>query len=74
VQRADGFWTCEMLLPFKALREGPPRPKDYWRANFCRNAGNGVEHASSWSPLPYGMWHAYRDFDFVVFEGSARTD
>lgn len=74
VQRGDGFWTCEMVLPFKALKEGAPKAKDCWRTNICRSAGNGVEHSSSWSSLPYGMWHAYRDFDFIVFDGPARTE
>jgi len=69
VRRGDKAWTCEMLLPLAALKEGPPKPGDYWRVNFCRSAGHGVEHSSSWSRLPYGMWHAYRDYDFVVFEG-----
>ena len=74
VQRGDGVWTCEMVLPLAALKEGPPKPRDYWRANICRSAGNGLQHSSSWSSLPYGMWHAYRDFNFVVFEGPARTE
>lgn len=69
VRRGDGFWTCEAALPFEVLKEGAPRAKDLWRANVCRNRGHGVEHASAWSPLLYPMWHSYRDFNFLVFEG-----
>jgi len=74
VERGDGFWTCEMALPFKALKEGAPKAGDYWRVNICRNRGNGVEHASSWSPLLVGAWHSYRDYNTVVFEQKALTD
>ena len=69
VVRGDGFWTCEMALPFKALREGAPKAGDCWRVNISRNRGNGVERASSWSPLLVGAWHTYRDYNFVVFQG-----
>ena len=69
VQRGDKFWTCEMALPLRALKEGPPKPKDFWRVNLCRDAGSGVKQSSSWSALLYGMWHSYRDFNLVVFEG-----
>jgi hypothetical protein len=69
VERGVGFWTCELAFPFKVLKEGAPKVGDYWRVNISRNKGNGVDHASSWSPLLVGAWHTYRDYNFIVFEG-----
>ena len=72
VQRGDAFWTAELALPFKALKEGAPKAGDHWRFNICRNSGNGVSRAGSWSPLLYAMWHQYHDFNFVVFDGDGK--
>ena len=69
VERGDKCWTCEMALPLKALKEGPPKPNDCWRVNLCREKGHGLEQSSSWSPLLVQVWNTYRDFNFVVFEG-----
>ncbi len=56
----DKEWTCEFVVPFKALKEGAPKAGDSWRVNVVRGA-------SSWSRLPIGNWHLYRDFDLVTF-------
>jgi hypothetical protein len=74
VERGDGFWTCELALPFKAIKEGAPRAGDCWRMNIARNRGNGVERASCWSPLLVGAWHTYRDYNFVTFDGGSPTN
>jgi len=66
VQRGDGFWTCEVAVPFKILKEGAPKVGDSWRVNIARNHPAG---ASSWSPLQVGVWGLYRDFNFVTFRG-----
>ncbi len=56
----DGAWTCEFVVPFKTLKTGAPKAGDSWRVNLVRGA-------SSWSRLPFGNWHLYRDFDFITF-------
>ena len=66
-QRGDGFWTCEVSVPFKMLKEGAPRPGDSWRANIARNYPGG---ASCWSPLQFGAWGLYRDYNWVTFGGT----
>ena len=43
----DKEWTCEFVVPFKALKEGAPKAGDSWRVNVVRGA-------SSWSRLPIG--------------------
>jgi hypothetical protein len=47
-------------VPFKTLKTGAPKAGDSWRVNLVRGA-------SSWSRLPFGNWHLYRDFDFITF-------
>jgi hypothetical protein len=66
VQRGDGVWTCEMALPFKALKEGAPKAGDWWRVNLARSHAGG---SSSWSPLQVGAWMLYRDYNFITFAG-----
>lgn len=68
VQRGDGYWTCEIAVPFKLLKEGAPKAGDWWRVNLARNYPGG---ASCWSPLQFGAWGLYRDFSFVSFDGTA---
>ncbi len=62
--RENGFWTCEIAIPFKMLAEGAPKNGDWWRFNIARNCPTA---ASSWSPLQFGAWALYRDFNFVTF-------
>lgn len=66
VQRGAGFWACEIVVPFKMLKEGAPKAGDTWRINIARNCPGG---ASCWSPLQVGAWMLYRDFNFVTFTG-----
>jgi len=47
-------WTCEMKLPFKALRIGPQMGK-VWRINFCRSRPQDKIVASSWAETA-GQW------------------
>ena len=58
--RGNGEWTCECVIPFRRLKEGAPKPGDYWRFNIARGG-------STWSRLPIANWHLYRDFDFITF-------
>ena len=69
VQRGDGFWTCEIAVPLRMLKEGAPKAGDSWRVNIARNYPGG---ASCWSPLQVGAWMLYRDFNFVVFAGDGK--
>ena len=61
--RGEGEWTCEFAVPFKTLKEGAPKAGDSWRVNVVRGG-------SSWSRLPIGNWHLYRDFDLITFAGA----
>ncbi len=60
VQRGDGDWTCEFVVPFKTLKDAAPKAGDFWRVNMARGG-------ASWSRLPIGNWHLYRDFDLITF-------
>lgn len=64
VARENGYWVCEMTVPFTSLKEGAPKAGDSWRVNLARNRG-------CWSALPIGNWHLYRDYDFITFAGEA---
>lgn len=62
VTRGDGYWICEMAIPFKTLGMDTPKVGDSWRVNLARNG-------TSWSRLPLPMWHLYHDFNFLTFVG-----
>ena len=62
ITRGDGYWVCEMAIPFATLNTGAPKVGDCWRMNLVRSN-------KSWSALPIAMWHLYHDFNLITFTG-----
>lgn len=70
---ANGYWTAEALIPWKALgHNGKPKTGDTWRGNFCIDSVNGFYYAGTW---------AFTNVDFndptyfgeVMFSGGPRA-
>ncbi len=52
VSRGDGYWSCEMAIPFKTLRYSPEMGA--WKINFARNDLKRNER-STWQSVPRGF-------------------
>lgn len=68
VQKAEGSWSAELAIPWKALG-GRPKAGETWRMNFCRER-KAQEELSSWSPAR-GRFLAPATFGRVTFVDKA---
>ena len=65
----DEFWQVEVMIPFAALGQSTPKPKDVWRANFYRynrQKDRPVE-LLSWSPTRVPDFHQPSRFGYLEF-------
>ena len=73
----DSSWTCEIAIPFKALKviysqeKWIPLPGDKWRINLCRIERNrplqGMMEATSWSQTGLKTFHYPEKFGQIIF-------
>ena len=66
----DEFWQVEVMIPFAALGQSPPRPNVVWRANFYRfnrEKDRPVE-LLSWSPTRVPDFHQPSRFGYLEFD------
>jgi hypothetical protein len=65
----DEFWQVEVMIPFAALGQPTPKPKEVWRANFYRfnrEKDRPVE-LLSWSPTMVPDFHQPSRFGYLEF-------
>jgi len=65
----DEFWQVEVTIPFAALGQPTPKPKEVWRANlyrFNREKDRPVE-LLSWSPTMVPDFHQPSRFGYLEF-------
>ena len=65
----DEFWQVEVMIPFAALGQSTPKPKDVWRGNFYRydrEKDRPVEYLS-WSPTMVPDFHQPSRFGYLEF-------
>jgi hypothetical protein len=65
----DEFWQVEVMIPFTALGQLTPKPKDVWRGNFYRfnrEKDRPVE-LLSWSPTLVPDFHQPSRFGYLEF-------
>ncbi len=70
---ASGYWTAEVLIPWKALgKSGKPQAGTTWRGNFVIDSANGYFYAGSWAFTNVNFCDPTY-FGEMMFSGGPRT-
>jgi len=64
-------WSAELSIPFRSLRDAPPRAGDRWRVNFCRidRPPGAPRELTAWSPTGRASFHTPERFGILEFAG-----
>ncbi len=65
----DEFWQVEIMIPFAALGQPTPRPRETWRGNFYRYNRQKDRPAEllGWSPTVVPDFHQPTRFGYLEF-------